>query len=160
MNAQLLELEEQVHKQSQNNSTPSKKNSSSKTSGSKKREEGSVSSSSSTSTGKDLEIISSTSTSLNDSNSSLTFTSSTVQQLFLSLHQEIKNWKLLTICRLIQSFKLRPLPIPKHQEYLFSRNDDLKGDKGIEEKKEYDVIKSLNTMISRHEVHKLKRLIP
>lgn len=156
MNAQLLELEEQVHKHSQN-SSPSKKTSTSKVSGSKKREDAVVSSRSPLDT-KESPYSGEIPSSMDSTQ--MTLSSPALQQLFHSLHQEIKNWKLLTTCRLAQSLKLRPLPIPRRQQaLLFSAAHvsliSLEG--GVEEKKECDIFKPLEMPVNRHEVEKLKR---
>jgi hypothetical protein len=172
MNAQLLELEEQV---SQKQPSPLKKNNSKTSSsssgttsatGHKKREDAhqltprsphEISSRETT----PHSPYDSTST-LSPSDVAVTISSPVLQQLFVSLTQEIHNWKLLASSRLMQSMKLSPLPTPRkhscHPQLLSPGNGSQ--DQGSEERKESEVKGVTDVKNIRQEVHQLKRYPP
>jgi hypothetical protein len=160
VSTQLSELEEQAHKHSH---SPSKKNNlPPKISVGKKKDNGNEQSTTPRSgvsmtvpeTSHSFELGS-------PSSFEMTFSSPAVQQLFLSLNQEIRNWKILTTCRLLQAIKLHPLPLPKGQEFqsglLSSSSFSVRGN-GEEEKKDHEV-DAYNMRTSRNQVDKLKRFV-
>jgi hypothetical protein len=180
MNTQLLELEEQVGSQKQQQqSSPLKKNLSSSAAtglsasgGHKKRGEEHAHASHQLTPRSPHEISSKENSlyeiSSGDLNTGLavTITSPVLQQLFVSLTQEINNWKLLASCRLMQSMKLSPLPTPRKFRScssLSSADAGYAADGGSEEKKEEvrrgGVVGVSEVKSIRQEVQQLKRYL-
>lgn len=154
MNVQLIELEEQVSQKQQ--PSPLKKNNSktgtTTVSGQKKRDDSHQLTPRSP---HEISSKDSPSDSLSLTADDVTISSPVLQQLFVSLSQEIRNWRLLASCRLMQSMKLSPLPIPRkhssHPQLLPLTSQ------GSEERKESEVKVVTDVKNVRQEVHQLKR---